>query len=448
MTKVETITLDYTGIGPVHGVKTIDLNGVSRTCAYDANGNMITSPDFTNATNPLNRAITYDGDNMPTRIVHANGKTVDFVYDGVGKRTKKAVSGGKTVLYLGDHFEVENGVNIKYIFGGNLRLAMIKGSLTSYFHKDHLGSTAAVTNEAGVKVESPTYEPFGSTRTQEGTVVSNYKFTDQELDNETNLYNYDARLYDPVLGMFVTPDSVVPNMFDPQDLNRYAYCRNNPLIYVDPSGHTLANPNDKSDMKGIKDDPVSIQTNKDWEKACLAELKREEEYIKNTSKFIASLMKQLFPELENIKKSLKPARQQAIIDAAKKYIGTRYVSGGDGKEGRGIDCSHLIDNAFDEAGFDYSYSTTKNVETNPALTKIENPSVFNEQKGDLKNYGNGPGTQGHMGLVDPDSPDPSRNILSATESGGVRYGPDKWFSEPATDYKQIDVYRLKELMEE
>ncbi len=37
--------------------------------------------------------------------------------------------------------------------------------------------------------------------------------------------------------MFITPDSMVPDMFDPQSLNRYAYCRNNPLIYVDPSGH-------------------------------------------------------------------------------------------------------------------------------------------------------------------------------------------------------------------
>jgi RHS repeat-associated protein len=164
---------------------------------------------------------------------------VNFVYDSIAKRTKKLVQGGKTVLYLGDHYEVENGVNIKYIFGGNLRLAMIKGSLTYYYHKDHLGSTAAVTDETGQKKEGTTYEPFGSSRSHEGTDISAYKFTDQELDNETNLYNYDARLYDPVLGMFVTPDSIVPDEYDPQMLNRYAYCRNNPLIYTDPSGHKV-----------------------------------------------------------------------------------------------------------------------------------------------------------------------------------------------------------------
>jgi hypothetical protein len=44
-------------------------------------------------------------------------------------------------------------------------------------------------------------------------------------------------LYNPVLGMFITPDSVIPDLYDPQKLNRYAYVRNNPIIYVDPSGH-------------------------------------------------------------------------------------------------------------------------------------------------------------------------------------------------------------------
>ena len=62
-------------------------------------------------------------------------------------------------------------------------------------------------------------------------------YTDQELDSETGLYNYDTRLYDPVIGRFISPDSVVPDWYDPQSLNRYSYCRNNPLRYTDPSGH-------------------------------------------------------------------------------------------------------------------------------------------------------------------------------------------------------------------
>ena len=62
-------------------------------------------------------------------------------------------------------------------------------------------------------------------------------YTDQELDSETGLYNYDARLYDPLIGRFISPDSIVPDLYDPQSLNRYSYCRNNPLRYTDPTGH-------------------------------------------------------------------------------------------------------------------------------------------------------------------------------------------------------------------
>ena len=61
-------------------------------------------------------------------------------------------------------------------------------------------------------------------------------YTDQELDGESGLYNYDARLYDPVIGRFVSVDPVIKDIYDPQYLNPYSYVRNNPLIYTDPSG--------------------------------------------------------------------------------------------------------------------------------------------------------------------------------------------------------------------
>jgi len=65
----------------------------------------------------------------------------------------------------------------------------------------------------------------------------NYTFTDQEDDDETGLYNYRARLYDPLLGRFISADSIVPEPGNLQAFNRYSYCVNNPLVYVDPSGH-------------------------------------------------------------------------------------------------------------------------------------------------------------------------------------------------------------------
>lgn len=77
-------------------------------------------------------------------------------------------------------------------------------------------------------------------------------YTDQELDKESGLYNYDARLYDPIVGRFISADSVVSDLYDPQSLNRYAYCVNNPLIYTDPSGHSIG-PDSTDPMSELED---------------------------------------------------------------------------------------------------------------------------------------------------------------------------------------------------
>jgi RHS repeat-associated protein len=184
--------------------------------------------------------IIYNIENMPTLINTGSGTTVNFIYDGDGVRSKKIVQGKNTTYYLGKHFEItDNGVTTKYVFAGAIRLAMIKVTDVYYFHKDRLGSTTAVTDNNGELIERIEYFPSGIQSYHAGDSVVKYLFTDQEYDNETGLYNYNARLYDPVLGRFITPDTIVQNPFDPQMLNRYTYVRNNPLMYIDPSGHFL-----------------------------------------------------------------------------------------------------------------------------------------------------------------------------------------------------------------
>src|SRR5262249_24468871 len=65
--------------------------------------------------------------------------------------------------------------------------------------------------------------------------VSN-RYTGQISDDETGLYYYGARYYDPQLGRFIQPDPTIPDPGSSQSYNRYSYCRNNPLNAVDPSG--------------------------------------------------------------------------------------------------------------------------------------------------------------------------------------------------------------------
>jgi RHS repeat-associated protein len=73
----------------------------------------------------------------------------------------------------------------------------------------------------------------------DNTLPTDHTFTGKKLDESTGLMYYGARYYDAALGRFVQADPIVPNPANPQDLNRYAYVRNNPLLYIDPSGHDL-----------------------------------------------------------------------------------------------------------------------------------------------------------------------------------------------------------------
>ncbi|MEW6221667.1 MAG: RHS repeat-associated core domain-containing protein, partial [Thermodesulfobacteriota bacterium] len=222
------------------------ISGVSPTFAYDANGNMTFGPDVTNANLTGTRTVTCDANNMPTRLVHSSLGTSSYTYDGSSSRATKSGPGGVT-YYIGEHFEVQGGVEVKYIFAAGRRVAMIKNGTVQYFHKDPLASTAVVTSATGALVEKGSYMPFGVERdvANSGSAyasaisVSSYTYTDQERDSESGLYNYNARLYDPMTGRFLSADSIVPRPGDPQSLNRYSYCLNNPLAYVDPSGHFL-----------------------------------------------------------------------------------------------------------------------------------------------------------------------------------------------------------------
>src|SRR5439155_7189317 len=98
---------------------------------------------------------------------------------------------------------------------------------------DHLGSASLTT---GATTNQARYLPFGGTRWDNG-VGTDLQFTGQRRDANDGLYDFNARFYDPLLGRFLSADSVVPGAGNPQALNRYAYSYNNPLKYTDPSGH-------------------------------------------------------------------------------------------------------------------------------------------------------------------------------------------------------------------
>jgi RHS repeat-associated protein len=152
-----------------------------------------------------------------------------------------------------------NTKELHYIWGGDGLAAVYiidngQGNMY-YVYKDHLGSILALTNESGSIVSRNSFDAWGRPRNPTNWSYSNVPvsildrgFTGHEHLEEFNLINMNGRVYDPIIGRFLSVDPYVQDPGNTQGLNRYSYCLNNPLVYTDPDGEwfitalmTLAN---------------------------------------------------------------------------------------------------------------------------------------------------------------------------------------------------------------
>jgi RHS repeat-associated protein len=161
---------------------------------------------------------------------------VSYTYNGNGARVKSVV-GGTTTAYIGDHFEYTSSTNKRtYYYAGGQRVAMRSESSTlNFLLGDHLGSTSLTTDSSGGRTAELRYYPWGGSRYAYQTTPTTYRFTGQR-EAEIGLYYYGARFYDPALGRFISPDTMIPQQQGSQAWDRYAYVNNNPVKYSGPSG--------------------------------------------------------------------------------------------------------------------------------------------------------------------------------------------------------------------
>ena len=108
-------------------------------------------------------------------------------------------------------------------------------NLQFFYHPDHLGSSSFITNLEGEVVQHIEYVPFGEVFIEERNNVWNtpYLFNAKEFDEETGMYYYGARYYEPKLSLWMTTD---PMEEDYPNVSSYVFCHNNPQIYIDPDG--------------------------------------------------------------------------------------------------------------------------------------------------------------------------------------------------------------------
>ena len=221
--------------GP-HALMASNIAGTKSTFGYDARGRQSTTPT---------RTVVFTERNLPHSIGNAQ-----FLYDAGGTRVKKNDSTGETISIGGIYERRTNGASVQHVF----YVAGTDGTMTQvvydqptntdhveYLHRDALGTTGAVSNQAGIMTLHD-HEPFGASILPNGLPTAaptgdvRFGFTGHMSDDALGLVNMKGRIYDPAQRHFITPDPLIPNALNTQSYNRYSYVENDPINRTDPSG--------------------------------------------------------------------------------------------------------------------------------------------------------------------------------------------------------------------
>lgn len=227
---------------------------------YDDNGNMLRAWADGNSTNE--RELEWTEFNKPNKITR-NGKTVEFFYDANHNRYLKKNSDGIETFYFGKSYERVKDTNTgvvqhkHFVYADGKLIALntqtkgadddLQDKQVRYLHYDALNSVDMITDGYGLVVERRSYDTWGKQRkvawSDQGpldvvqSAITNRAYTGHEEITEIGLVHMNGRVYDQVLGRFISPDPFVQQIYTIGSFNRYSYVLNNPLSYTDPSGY-------------------------------------------------------------------------------------------------------------------------------------------------------------------------------------------------------------------
>ena len=260
-----TYTYTYDGLGRLTSEA---VDGSTTTYTYDnANNIQKTGLTYTNGKlTAVNGAqIVYDAMGNPTTYKGnafvweqgrklasgtMNGKQFSYSYDGNGMRYEKVVSGVKTQYYYNDTqllMESKNGKRKWYIYGvTGIEGMIVEGTYQDsvyYFDKNTLGDVIAIRDEYGDVVARYTYDAWGNIIDQDGEMaeMNPFRYRGYYYDTETGFYYLQTRYYDPTICRFINADNyeLVSELASSMQLNMYAYCGNNPIMYTDETGEIV-----------------------------------------------------------------------------------------------------------------------------------------------------------------------------------------------------------------
>ena len=214
---------------------------LSRT--YDKNGNLVydSQTDIFREYNELNQLIrirqgnTSNGQILEEYTWHPVEERI-LIKDVYYNNTKNY-----TVYYISNEYIVIENSTGNYteenIYQDNILVAQVDTNGNKIaVHPDHEGSSTTLTDAQGNIIETTFYSAYGEILS--GGKTSRFDYEGKEYDSVVQDYDFGFRKYNPdVPPIFYQPDTLIPNVYDPQSLNRYAFERNNPYRYIDRYGH-------------------------------------------------------------------------------------------------------------------------------------------------------------------------------------------------------------------
>jgi RHS repeat-associated protein len=228
---------------------------------YDENGNMIAGAQ---------RTVSLTAFDLPSSI-QMGSVSYSWTYDADRARVKMVNAGVSTKIYIrpqGQSIAFEKTTyasglveqkNLVFALGKPVAQYTQRSSGTNdmrYLYVDHLGSISLVLDESGNVVERLSYDAFGKRRYPNGaddpsnslgSATTVYGFTGHEELDGLHLVHMNGRLFDPYIGRFVSADPHLQDKTAPQNLNRYSYVVNRPLVLTDPTGYDGSDSGGKGD---------------------------------------------------------------------------------------------------------------------------------------------------------------------------------------------------------
>ena len=210
-----------------------DADGIS-CFTYDRQGGIIEEKTAAGI-----RRFTYNSLHQQTQVETETGNIQKNRYDAEGLRYELIENGrGASFVYHNGELLYEKGEEAglsqeatSYHLGAGIE-AFQRDSKTFYYHQDEQLNTTLISDEKAAIRNHYQYDAFGAGLDAVEALPNRIRYTGQRYDGQTGQYYLRVRYHNPVLGRFMQED-----VYQGDGLNLYAYCRNNPVVYYDPSGY-------------------------------------------------------------------------------------------------------------------------------------------------------------------------------------------------------------------